>query len=357
MKLFLSLHTVRKKILTASKAVGVCLVVSYGISNKLPFSEDVRFAVWILFVALLACITDRLLKHFISDPVSEICEAAKRIAVLDFSKPCHITSRDEFGSLSDSLAKMSENLQQTLASLEEANIQLAQDVQRKQKLLNERKELADHLSHEMKTPLGVIRAYAEGLQEEPDERKKRTYADIIIAETERMSSIITVLLDLSALEHGAAPLLAERFDFVELLETVAGRLLIDLDDTNSLFTLHYELPEHPVYVCADKHRMEQALSNLIVNAKKNVRTHGRIRLSLTEHDNILQASVFNEGNPIPQETLSKIWEPFYRDKNAKYSGSGLGLAIVAQIFSMQQIAYGVNNTPDGVEFFCSMPII
>ena len=66
----------------------------------------------------------------------------------------------------------------------------------------ERKELVDSLSHEMKTPLGIIRAYAEGVQDEEDEIKKQRYAAIIISETERMNDLITTLLDLSALETG-----------------------------------------------------------------------------------------------------------------------------------------------------------
>ena len=67
---------------------------------------------------------------------------------------------------------------------------MEKDVEREKRLLEERKELVDSLSHEMKTPLGVIRAYAEGLQDEPDETKRQKYLEIIIAETERMSSLI-----------------------------------------------------------------------------------------------------------------------------------------------------------------------
>ena len=214
---------------------------------------------------------------------------------------------------------------------------------------------SDGLSHEMKTPLGVIRAYAEGLQDEPDALKRQKYSDVIISETERMSSLITTLLDLSALENGATQLYPERFDFVEFVETVAGRLLIDAPD--ACFDLQYELPEHPVYVNTDKRRMEQVLDNLIVNAKRNVQSNGTLRLLLKENDDILDFSIFNQGLPIPPEDLPKIWTKFYRDKNSKYSGSGLGLAIVAQILSMQNLSYGVKNQPGGVEFHFAVPIL
>ena len=213
----------------------------------------------------------------------------------------------------------------------------------------------DNLSHEMKTPLGVIRAYAEGLQDETDERKRQDYYQVIMAETERMGSLIMTLLDLSALENGVTELTPERFDFVEFLETVAGRLLMDIPDAD--FELQYELPRLPVYVHTDKGRMEQVLNNLIVNAKRNVRPGGVLKLSLTERDGVLDFSVYNQGHHIPEENLSKIWTKFYRDQHTKYSGSGLGLAIVAQILSMQHLTYGAANRPDGVEFYFSIPIV
>ena len=250
---------------------------------------------------------------------------------------------------------MAENLQQAFSSLEGANRKLEQDVEQKKRLLAERKELVDNLSHEMKTPLGVIRAYAEGLQDETDEAKRQKYSEVIITETERMSRLITTLLDLSALENGATQLRPERFDFVDFLETVAGRLLIDTPDAD--FVLEYELPEHPVYVNTDKGRMEQVLNNLIVNAKRNNRPGGILRLSLLEKDGLLNFSIFNQGAPIPEESLSKIWSKFYRDKNSKYSGSGLGLAIVAQVLSMQHLHYGAENQPGGVAFYFSLPTV
>lgn len=276
------------------------------------------------------------------------------MAQLDFSAPCAVKTNDEFGELSEILNIMAENLQRAFARLEEANDKLEQDVEQKKRLLAERKELVDSLSHEMKTPLSVIRAYAEGLQDETNEAKRQKYSEVIISETERMSSLITALLDLSALESGAAQLHPERFDFVEFLETVAGRLLADIPDAD--FELQYELPKQPVYVDTDKGRMEQVLDNLIVNAKRNVRPGGVLKLSLKENGGMLDFSVFNQGPPIPQENLSKIWTKFYRDRNSKYSGSGLGLAIVAQILSMQHLSYGVENRCSGVVFYFSVPV-
>ncbi len=348
-----TLKTVRKKIIMVSKTAGIILIISYVVSTRMSIDPDLSFWIWLFFVTALVLAVDYLMGRFISDPVSKLSRAARQMAHLDFSSPCKINTNDEFGELSENLNKMSQNLQQALLQLQTANARLERDVEQERLLLMERKELVDSLSHEMKTPLGVIRAYAEGMQDEPDETKRQRYSEVIIAETERMGHLIATLLDLSALENGAAQLHPECFDFVEFLETVAGRLLIDIPDAD--FDLQYELPERPVYVNTDKSRMEQVLDNLIVNARRNVCPGGILKLSLKENSGMLDFSIFNQGPSIPQENLSKIWTKFYRDRNSTYSGSGLGLAIVAQILSMQNLNYGVENKSGGVAFYFSLP--
>lgn len=348
-----SLRTVRKKIVMLSKLAGIALIFSYILSTRLPVSEDVSFLIWLSFVFLLVSGIDFFMGRFISKPVEKLNAAAKRMAKLNFSAPCAISSSDEFGELSVSLNTMAENLQQALARLEDANAQLERDVEKERLLLAERKELVDSLSHEMKTPLGIIRAYAEGLQDETDEAKKQKYVQVIVSEVERMNDLIVTLLDLSALESGAAQLNNTRFDFVELVETVAGRLLVDAP--NADFDLQYDLPERKIFVRTDQRRMEQVLGNLIVNAKKNVHPDGILRLELIEDSGTLRFSVFNQGRSIPADDLPKIWTKFYRDSGAEYNGSGLGLSIVAQILSMQNLPYGVENRTDGVRFWFSIP--
>ena len=353
MKGSFSLRTVRKKVLMLSKLAGAALIVSYIFCTGLPVSGDASLLLWLGSVLLLVLGIDFFMSRFITKPIDKLNASAKRMAGLDFSAPCDLVSTDEFGELSASLNTMAENLQQALARLERANAQLERDVEKERLLLAERKELVDSLSHEMKTPLGIIRAYAEGLQNGSDASKKQRYAQVIVSEAERMNDLIVTLLDLSALESGAADLDVTRFDFVELAETVAGRLLIDAPDTD--LELQYELPEQKVFVRTDRRRMEQVLSNLIVNARKNVSPGGILRLELTVDGGNLLFSIFNQGRPIPENDLPKIWARFYRDSNAKYSGSGLGLSIVAQILSMQNLPYGAKNQANGVRFYFSIP--
>lgn len=177
---YFTLRTVRRKLIMISKLAGIILMISYVISTRLFPDSDLSVLIWLIVVILLVLTVDYLMGRFISEPLAKLNRAACQMSHLDFSAPCIIKTTDEFGELSASLNKMAESLQQAFRDLESANERLEQDIEQKKCLLAERKELVDNLSHEMKTPLGVIRAYAEGLQDETDEAKRQKYAEVII---------------------------------------------------------------------------------------------------------------------------------------------------------------------------------
>ncbi|EGT3816510.1 TPA: HAMP domain-containing histidine kinase [Clostridioides difficile] len=349
------LYSVRKKVFLLSKLSGALIILFYLVVEEFSINSKFEFWIWFIILVIFIMSIDFLLGKFISEPITSINKSAKSMSQLDFSNPCTVNTNDEFGELSRSLNTMSTNLQQALSDLESANIQLEKDVNKERMLLEQRKELVDTISHEMKTPLGIIRAYTEGLMDEVDEEKKKNYMNVIIEETDRMNNMIVSLLDLSALEAGVSKLNSERFDFIEFVETVAGRLLIDIPDANFYFT--YDLPEYEVFVVADKMRMEQVVENLVINAKKHVVYNGNLDLSITCENGLLLFEIYNDGRFIEQDEISKIWSKFYRSvQSQRTGGSGLGLAIVSQILTMQGLEYGVNNRDRGVEFYFMIPI-
>ena len=125
LKKMFSPRTIRKKIILTSKLAGVLLIASYLFSTHISDDPDISLLVWLGFVIPLILAVDFLMGRFISDPISRLNAAAGRLAHLDFSEPCRLTSEDEFGELSHSLRQMSENLQDTLARLELTNSQLS----------------------------------------------------------------------------------------------------------------------------------------------------------------------------------------------------------------------------------------
>lgn len=351
------LNTVRKKVFLLSKLTGGILILFYMFTSELPTSRNLSFVIWLLLLVAVVTGVDIMLGRFISKPLHEINHTAGQMAKLDFTAHCKINSNDEFGELSQNLNAMFSNLGEALEKLEAANTQLEKDVAQEHLLLTQRKELVDSLSHEMKTPLGIIRAYVEGLKEETDEQKKKQYMDVILTATDRMNTMIVSLLDLSALEARAAKLTEERFDFVELVETVAGRLLIDAP--NATYQITYGLPDKKIFLYADKHRMEQVLNNLILNAKNHTCDGDNIHLSVVPYESRARFFIVNQGVPIPMQDIPKVWTKFYRGENpdGKTVGTGLGLSIVAEILSMYHADYGVQNLPDGVEFYFNFPTI
>lgn len=323
-----SIYPINKKIFLLSKIViGACML-AYIIAST--FSGWISDLVFISLLILLILGWDMALARMISSPIHEISKAAQRMAVLDFTQPCQLNTKDELQTLGDNLNTTATNLQQALT---------------------QRKELTDTLSHELKTPLGVIRAYAEGLKDAVP-NKQAAYSQVIIEETEKMAGMINALLDLSALEAGATTLKTEKFDFVELVETVAGREYVDTPI--NYIQLSYLLPDGPVYILADQNRLRQVLHNFMGNAKKFVSKNGKIHIEVSVSESLVHFSIYNDGPHLTED----VWMKFYRDKSeTNKNGSGLGLAISAQILSMHKAKYGVHNKENGVEFYFTFPII
>lgn len=322
-----SIYPINKKIFLLSKIViGACMF-AYMIASA--FSGWISDIVFLFLLIVLILGWDMMLARIISRPIHEISKAAQRMAHLDFSHPCKLNTKDDLQTLGDNLNTTSANLQNALA---------------------QRKELTDTLSHELKTPLGVIRAYAEGLKDAvPD--KQRVYSHVIVEETEKMAGMINALLDLSSLEAGASTMKMEKFDFVELVETVAGREYVDTP--SDPFQLSYSLPNEPVYVVADQKRLRQILFNFMSNAKKFVSENGIIYIEVSVLGNYVRFSIYNDGPHLTDD----VWAKFHRDKSeVNKNGSGLGLAISAQILSMHKAEYGIHNKDNGVEFYFTLPI-
>lgn len=351
---FLGLHSVQKKVLLLSKVVGIGFVLFYVLADRLAKNSVVIFWIGLIILSVVVLGFDLLLKHFITSPLNTIKETSEKMANLDFSIKSEIHTGDEFEEISDSLNQMSRSLQNALSNLAEANKKLSIDIEKEHLLQTQRKELVDSLSHEMKTPLGIIKAYTEGIADETDKEKQKKYMEVIISNVNRMDNLIVSLLDLSGLEAGAIKLNKKKFDFIELVETVAGRLLYDIPDPK--FRFEYSLPDDKVIVTADKNRMSQVLENLVENAKKHVCLNGIINIRIIINDDSLCFSIYNQGSHIPEQELKRVWDKFYKSNSHNQRGNGLGLAIAAQILIMHNCSYKVENTNDGVKFSVCIPI-
>ena len=277
-------------------------------------------------------------------PIVEMSEVAEGISNLDFSRRVGTEQRDEIGTLGRSIDRISERLS---ASLEELKL----DVER-------RKQLVRNISHELKSPIGVIKGYAEGLRfgVAGDPEKSDRYCAVIAEECDRMDGMVRELLTLSMLESGGMEAHRSRFDLGDVVRRVADRFAPALSDKKIDFTLDAPAPSP---VDADEELVERAVVNYLTNAMNHADGERRVAVAVGRAPGGgTRLSVFNTGAAIPPAELDRIWDVFHkvdRARSREYGGHGLGLSIVKLVAGLHGGKVGVENVDGGVRFFLDLP--
>ena len=238
-------------------------------------------------------------------------------------------------------------------TLELENEKLQHDLEEKERQNKIQREFVANVSHELKTPITVIKGYAEGLAEGMcrDDESRSYYAGVIVDETERMHQIVNQLLMLSKIESGQDELEKNDFNVCEMIRDIAAEMKLLAEKKN--VTLNVICPDELI-VNADEFKIESVITNYLSNAIHHVNEGGRIEVKAEAADKDVRVSVFNTGNLIPDEELEHIWEKFYKVDKAHsrtYGGSGIGLSIVKAVMDAHDMPYGVLNHTDGVEFW------
>ena len=211
-------------------------------------------------------------------------------------------------------------------------------------------------SHEFKTPLTLLRGYLEMLREQvlPPEAQAEA-EETMIAEIDRMDNLVLDMLSLSRLEVGGDEETETPFDVKEVLNG-AGRAFADVLKSRGI-TLRKTAPEEACVAVGNAEQISTVLTNFLSNAMNHTSEGDIIELRLEATPKQLRISVFNQGEPIAQDAIKQIWEPFFRAdrtraKNEK--GTGLGLSICREILKKHGSEYGVENTRDGVLFYFTL---
>lgn len=333
----------------------------FTISSLQPVGEAVdamkNYYMYALIAALIIIAVMALLfSRIISNPLVKMNQIAMKMADLDFSEECDINSKDELGGLSNSLNHLSKNLNISLTELKSANEKLQLDIEKERSLETMRKEFISSVSHEFKTPLGILKGFAEGLKDNVAENKKSYYIDVILDEIEKMDELVLDLLDLSKLESKAYKLNLENFYIIDLIDEINNRLL-DLIDKKKI-NIVVEFTVKTIEVHGDYRQIEQVITNIFTNAIRHTEYGGFIKFYLKETGDHVSVSIENSGTHISEEDLPKIWDRFYRaekSRDRKTGGTGLGLCIVKNILELHECKYGVENTIDGVKFYFTLP--
>jgi signal transduction histidine kinase len=195
-------------------------------------------------------------------------------------------------------------------------------------------EFVSNVSHELKTPLALIRMFGETLDSGAvkDEKKKREFYCIIRKESERLTYLINNVLDFSRMDSGVRKFNFEQADLALIVRDALETYQYHIRDLG--FSIKYDIPETLLLPRVDKDAISQALLNLLNNATKFSDQRKEIRIRLTKDPVYAICSVTDHGKGIPQEDLKKIFDKFYRVPNPgghRTRGSGLGLTLVKQI--------------------------
>lgn len=316
-----------------------------------------RFTAIVAAIMMLICVISSLvLGGRVTAPILRVSTTANKIAHMDFSETVEYDSNDELGELADSINGLSKQLRSKILDLSVANEKLHQELLMRERVDNMRKELISNVSHELKTPLAIILGYCEGLQLNINSDEREYYCSVIEDEAIKMSNLANRLLDLAELESGERTPSFCEFDLTELAKDRLNKLEPLLEERS----VSTEFDAEESFVCeGDPERMEEVLNNLLTNAKNHTPDGGRIAVSLKRESEYVNCTVYNSGSHIPEESLDRIWDSFYKVDKARtraYGGSGLGLKIVSSILDLHKSSYGARNTEDGVEFYFTMHI-
>jgi signal transduction histidine kinase len=278
----------------------------------------------VLLGAIVALVIALTIAYFVSrsmtSPIREMKEIAGRLAQGDFSRKVRIKSQDELGELAKSLNTMADELQAKMENLKRMD--------------RVRTDFVANVSHELKTPLTLIKGYIETLEDKAidDSEKARKFISIIKEHTDRLSNIIDDLLSLSELELSRDSIVKSEFDLKSLIDDIALGFGHEL--TARKQTLSIEPRGDNFIITADRDKVEQVFVNLVDNAVKYTGEAGRIVVSILEQDSAITVTVEDNGIGIPPEHLDRVFERFYRVDKARsrqLGGTGLGLGIAKHI--------------------------
>lgn len=324
--------------------------------KEMTEAEDAIYALYNYFIAASAAvilILSVIYARLIVRPLVKLNQSATRISKMDFSKRIEIKGDDEIGRLGTTLNFLSQNLNVALCGLKEANAKLQNDVGKEKQLAKMRKDFVATVSHELKTPLALIKGYAQAFRDHiVREDSKDYYSGVILDETEKMSDLITRMLVLTELESECTKINEDKLCISTLTDSMVTKFSPLAADRNIEISNRLSGTQ---LICADRIKIEQVIENLLTNAIKHTPKGGTISIWAENDADDMTFHIENTGSHIPGEEIDSIWDMFYRGKqNGRKDGSGIGLAIVKKVFELHNIKYGVRNTETGVCFFFTL---
>ena len=314
----------------------------------------------ILMIFVLSLLCAWLYTWYITRPIVRLSKISKQMAELNFSGQCNTTREDELGCLTQNLNLLSASLSTALNDLQTANQQLKTDIEKEQALEQQRVDFFSATSHELKTPLTILKGHLAGMLNGVSGYENRTeYMERSLAVVERMEKLVKELLYVSKTDE-TQKCEHKTVDISEIFRVQIATVTDLLEKKKQ--RLEANIPDR-LYCEAEQMQMERAIQNILVNAIRYSPSGELIRISLSEINDKIRGEIENTGVRVPDDAIPHLFEAFYRadtSRNRNTGGTGLGLYIVRKIMEMHHAKYGISNTSKGVlfwfELFCKQPI-
>lgn len=335
---------------------GIEIEIFSVLANVEANAEVALYFVWasILFIFFVVIIFFIIYSRSFTKPLIQMSKITEKMSNMDFSERVAVNSNDEIGELAESINNLSGSLDITLQDLNQKNKKLQDDIEKKQTLDELRKEFISSISHELKTPIAIVRGYAEGAElmlQSGDNENAAEYCGVIIKESEKMNALVMELLELSRYEIGDSRLEIENFSLYDFVHdyTDSEKIVFEENDIKC----ETDIPKD-IMCRGDLIKLNMVLNNFVSNAVSHTDKEKLIRIYCEERAEKVRIFVYNTGKAIADEDIDKIWNSFYRadkSRSRKEGRFGLGLSIVSAIQNLHGNEYGVFNSESGVTFW------
>ena len=294
---------------------------------------------------------------YLSRPIVHISQISHKMSDLDLTQRTKVGRRDEIGQLARNLNSMADNLETFMRNLTDANAKLTLQMSQKEEQEKMRKDFFMAVSHELKTPLMILKTQLSGMIERIGIYKDRDlYLNRAQETTDNMTELVNSLLKITQLNATDMKLDLAFVDLAEIIQQICQNYEHLASDKGISLT-HF--CEKNTIVNLDKSQITTALSNIIANAIIHTNKGELVDIQLQHFDNNTAVlKVENYGAKINAEDLPHLFEPFHRtdkSRNRYTGGSGIGLYLVKSILDLHGFSYELRNSANGVVFELTFP--
>lgn len=281
---------------------------------------------------LLSVIIATIMSHWFMSPLLKLSAATKEIAKGNYDVKVEIANKDEFGQLAKDFNQMTEEIQHS------------HELQR---------DLIANISHDLRTPLTIIKGYAESIKDITGDNKEIRDQQLttIIEETDRLSNMVGSVMEYTKLSQSTYKLNIVQFDIADMCQDIVE--MYNYKAVKDGKSISYAGPQQ-IYVFADAALIERVIHNFVSNALVHTPPETRVGVAINvTKEGKVKVSVYDSGSGIKQEDIPHLFDKYYRArKDEGRTGSGLGLAIVKSILENHNFEYGVESHEGlGTEFW------